>query len=77
MTPHRTTKVMLEFGGKVGIVVEDGASTCAGVAGQTAGVGVPAPVQETTLQLLKPAPGTSWIREPSPIPGPKLLYVTV
>lgn len=68
---------MLEFAGNDGIVVDEGASDRAGVAGQVAGVGEPAGVQLITLQLLSPALGVSCIRAPSALPGPKLLKVTV
>lgn len=49
----------------------------AGVAGQLAGVGVPVPVHETTVQLDKPALGVSSTTEPVPLEGPELVKVTV
>ena len=77
LTAQLTKNVSEELAGKLGTVVPPPASRLAGVAGQVAGVGVPAGVQDSTVQLDKPALWVSDTVAPAPLAGPALLNVTV
>lgn len=74
---HCTANAIDVLAGKSSTLAPPGNNKLPIVVGQVAGVGVPVPVQLSTTQLVKPAPGVSVTTDPVPLAGPELVNVTV